>query len=300
MGFDPRYNMELAYLLPLMAALAYSAPTTSAATPSGTLGPVRTGLSGWMRHRLVRLGVALGTVLAAAGFAVSDGVSYARISSSWPAGHAGDWVARVRSSVAALRRRGINPSVIDDRVPQSVYPGNRIVYTLMSSVLPLLGGHIMVDDQSGLYPPGVVASDGTVRLATGRTLAGGSAPSDVRRHVLEAVGGTAAAIHSSGYCVSASHGVGFVQFKPSRPVTARLGVIEIRLQRGFAHGRLFVFVDGGHGYGAVPAKILYLRPGDTVVRAELTSLLVRARLDLQPGSAACFRNVSVVDYRAVG
>lgn len=285
-GFDPRYNMELAYLLPVTIGLAYSAPIEHGVSLYSTVGA-------WLARRRNRIAVGAAAGLIIGGFAVSLGVSYARISSSWPAGQAGSWVARVEASVARLRRRGINPSVIDAPVPYGVDPST----VMLSLLLPLLDDRIVVDDQSGRDPPAIVASDGAVQLAVGKNLVGGAAPAEVGSHVLTPLPGAAAAIRGSAYCASSDHGITMLQFQPAKPVTPNFGVLEIRLAAHRARGVMFVFTDDGHGYTVDPIKTLFIHPQDVILRAELPAArFVRARLDLETGSAVCIRGVAVVDY----
>jgi hypothetical protein len=287
MAYDPRYNAEMTFILPLSIVLALGLPRAAASGPR--FGGVRLGVT------LPRAWIA-GVVLAAA-LATSVAISDARLADAWPAGQAGAWAAHVRFSVAALRRRGIEPSVLDGDVPPTVEPENQEQFSLLSRVLPMFRDGIVVDDQTGRDPPALVQPNGTVALAVPHVLASWSAPQLLNEHLLARPSDVARTARQGAVCAAAvAGGPVLLPLSPRAPLGSADTVLELLLPADRSDGTLFVYLDTGGGYPIGPSKVLVMHRRDRVLRVELPGRLVRARFDLQPGARACISEVRVVRY----
>ncbi len=284
MAYDPRYNAEMTFALPLTLVLAFAGvPATGAWSPS-RLVPARV---------LPPL-----CVLIAAGLAASTGLSYARLANAWPARQAGAWAGHVRSSLTALRARGIQPSILDSTVPVTVEPQNEGQYSRLSTVLPMFGEGIVVDDQSGRDPPSVIAPDGTIRLATATVQASWSGLQLMQRHLVSVAPGNAA-LRGGALCAVAGYDPVLITLRLGPRVNADATVLELRLAPGGGEGRLYVYLDGGTGYPAGPSQVLGIALADRILRITLApGRLIRARVDLQPFSRVCLAGVRVTRYTA--
>jgi hypothetical protein len=238
-------------------------------------------------------GAALAIVLA-----VSIGISYARISNAWPAGAAGAWAGHVRSSIAALRRQGIQPSVLDGDVPPTAEPENQEQFTLFSVVLPMFMDGIVVDDQTGRDPPAVVAPDGKVELAAPHAITSWSAVQLLRDHVVAPPSPVAVHLRGGALCAAAGTVPLLLPFSISAPTSSAADVLELTLPPGQSNGVLFFYLDTGGGYPFGPTKVLTVAPQDRVLRVSLPGRLARVRVDLEPGTRACITAVRIVRYTA--
>lgn len=153
-GLDPRYNAEMALLLPLAVALAFSAPNTAEdiTAPAGEARP-RPGLA-------TALPVALAAILLTA----SSANAYHRVERSWAGARSQAWVDRVRATAPALRGPDGRVSLIDAKAPFDVIAAGFPPYDRLSVVLPLV-----LDDRAdfdgGGERPAVVELNGTLRPA---------------------------------------------------------------------------------------------------------------------------------------
>jgi hypothetical protein len=153
-GLDPRYNAEMALLLPIALALAFRGPDNAesvAAPPAPARGrpPLATVLP-----------VAVAALLLTA----SCANAYNRVERSWGGARSQPWVKQVRASAPALRGRDGRVSVIDAIAPYDVVALGFPPYNRLSRVLPLVLGD-GVDFDGGGERPAVVEADGSLRPA---------------------------------------------------------------------------------------------------------------------------------------
>jgi len=150
-GLDPRYNAEMALLLPLALALAFVAPDAGDAPAAATRRPpiVATALP-----------VAVGAMLLTA----SCVNAYQRVERSWAGARAQAWVDEVLATAPPLRGPDGRVSVIDAKAPFDVVAAGFPPYDRLSAVLPLV-----LDDgadfDGGGERPAVVEPDGSLRPA---------------------------------------------------------------------------------------------------------------------------------------
>jgi hypothetical protein len=283
-AYDPRYNTQMTFILPLTVVLAL------AATPT----------VGWRPRLLRRVStpprVWFGAAVLAAALAVSVGISYARLSAAWPARGARAWAAHVRSSVAALHRDGVQPSVLDSDVPPAVDPGHEAPFNRLSVVLPMFREGIVVDDETGRDPPALAARDGTIKLAVTHLIASWSGPVLLGSHLLRPAVPVAASLRQGAVCAAAGSEPVLLTFTPPARVRHAGGVLELDLRPGSSDGILFVYFDGGQGYGFGPSRVLAIGRRARVLRVSLPGRLVRARLDVQVGGHVCISALRIVRY----
>jgi hypothetical protein len=159
-GLDPRYNAEMALLLPLALALAFAPAGDNPAPAASHTTPRRP------------LATALGVGVAAALLAASCASAYDRVERSWQGGKARTWVDRVRATAPALRGPNGRVSVVDAAAPPEVVGINLPPFNLLSTVLPVvLDGRVDLD--GGGERPAFVEPDGTLRPAWLTRLWGG-------------------------------------------------------------------------------------------------------------------------------
>lgn len=218
-GLDPRYNAEMALLLPIALALAFRGPDTAenVADPSA---PAR---------RRTPLATALPVAIAALLLTVSCANAYNRVERSWGGARSQPWVKQVRASAPALRGRDGRVSVIDAIAPYDVVALGFPPYNRLSRVLPLVLGD-GIDFDGGGERPAVVEPDGSLRPArltplwTGLFPAQECGPRIVRRTVfsgnVERPGllrvGVQPASQAAQIDVLADHGAGLQQASPIR------------------------------------------------------------------------------------
>ena len=153
-GLDPRYNAEMAMLLPIALALAFRRPDT---------------VGGDTAHAAsVRRPPPIATVLpvAVAGILLTASCAnaYNRVEHSWGGARAQDWVDQVRATAPALRDPDGRVSVIDAVAPYDVVAAGFPPYNRLSRVLPLVLDE-RADFDGGGGRPAVVEPDGSLRPA---------------------------------------------------------------------------------------------------------------------------------------
>jgi hypothetical protein len=146
-ALDPRYNAELAFLLPLATVLAFTSPPRVA-------GQRR------MPARARSL-VAAAAVVVLALFVGSSVTAFDRLADSWQGPRSREWADTLRASASGLRSEGFEPSVRDDAAPFDVVAGVGEPFDRLSRIVPLLDGALAVG--TGGVSPAIVESDGTVR-----------------------------------------------------------------------------------------------------------------------------------------
>lgn len=297
-GYDLRYNAEFAFLIPLAIGLALDPREPDGQPRRGWLPTAERAL-GNARHAIARAGGLAALAVLAAVFVASLVTTFHRVDAAWPAPRARDYAARAHSSAQALRRRGIAPSVIDGSAPRTVVAGERPPYSLLSSVLPLIDPGLPVDDPRGGTLT-IVARNGTLHAATLMALTGATALELSARHQVATVKGRPGQPRSGTLCESAGASPTLVQWnvvgRPAPPGARAL--FQAELAPLTAPARIWLYLDAGRGYPVLPTAKFSLRSGDRFVRYPVPGpSLVRARLDLQPRSAACLRRVATIAYR---
>ena len=153
-GLDPRYNAEMALLLPIALALAFRAPDTAEDVTAPAV-PAR---------RRTPLATALPVAVAAMLLTASCANAYNRVERTWGGARSQAWVDRVRATAPPLRGPDGRVSVIDAIAPYDVVALGFPPYNRLSRVLPLV-----LDDRAdfdgGGGRPAVVEPDGTLRPA---------------------------------------------------------------------------------------------------------------------------------------
>jgi hypothetical protein len=153
-GLDPRYNAEMALLLPIALALAFRGPDTA----EHAIAPPA------YQRRRPPVATAVPIAVAAMLFTASCANAYDRVERTWGGARSQDWVDRVRATAPALRGADGRVSVIDAIAPYDVVALGFPPYNRLSRVLPLV-----LDDRAdfdgGGVRPAVVEPDGTVRPA---------------------------------------------------------------------------------------------------------------------------------------
>ena len=178
-GIDPRYNAEMALLLPLALALAFNVPDTGD-RPIAPAGAAR---------RPPVLATALPVALAAILLSASCANAYHRVERYVFSGvRSRSWADQVRATAPALRGPDGRVSVIDAKAPFEVVNGGFPPYDRLSTVLPLVLKD-RADFDGGGERPAVVEPDGSLRPArltplwTGRFPARECGPGILRRTV---------------------------------------------------------------------------------------------------------------------
>ncbi len=165
-GLDPRYNAEMALLLPLALALAFGAPSASE----------RANAPAAAARRPPHLATALPVALAAVLLAASCANAYRRVERYVFSGaKARAWVDQVRASAPALRGPDGRVSVIDAKAPFDVVNAGFPPHDRLSTVLPLVL-HDRADFDGGGERPAVVEPDGSLRPARLTTVWAGRFP----------------------------------------------------------------------------------------------------------------------------
>lgn len=154
-GLDPRYNAEMALLLPVAVALAF-----------------RGVVHEQPRQRAFRAAPLVAGAVAVGLLAASSASAYRRVERSWSGEKAGAWAQRIRATADGLRGPDGRVSVIDGGAPQDVTGINLPPYNLLSAVLPVVLDS-RVDLDGGGERPAVAEQDGTLRPARLRQLSGG-------------------------------------------------------------------------------------------------------------------------------
>jgi len=158
-ALDPRYNAEMALLLPLALALAF-APGPGARAAAAAPRP---------RHPLAS---ALPIALAGALLAASCANAYRRVERSWQGSGSHAWADKVRATAPALRGPDGRVSVIDAPAPFEVVAINLPPFNHLSVVLPVVLDD-RVDFDGGGERLAVVEPDGSLRPARFQRLWGG-------------------------------------------------------------------------------------------------------------------------------
>jgi len=152
-GYDPRYNVEFVYLLPLALGLACS-------------GPVRDSR---LLARIPRLPgralPALGVLLAVL-FLLSAADGHRDVADAWPAGQAHSYLNRLSADVARLRARGLDPVFAADApAPGALNPGQLSPVNTLPALLSAVDARL-VKQSAGRRPVLVVVDDqGRVTIA---------------------------------------------------------------------------------------------------------------------------------------
>lgn len=162
-GLDPRYNAEMALLLPIALALAFRAADTA----EGDIAPAASA-----RRRPPIVPVAVAAIL----LTTSCANAYNRVERSWGGARSQAWVDRVRATAPALRGADGRISVLDAIAPYDVVAAGFPPYNRLSSVLPLVLDN-RADFDGGGVRPAVVEPDGSVRPARLTPLWAGRFPS---------------------------------------------------------------------------------------------------------------------------
>ena len=114
-GYDLRYMAEFAVLLPLTLVLAFSGPPRQ--------GRVATLLRG-RRGALPRSARLAAPVIVGALVVASGAQSGRRVGHAWPGAAAGRYMGTFERSLAMLRQRGIEPTLVDGQSPGALDPGH--------------------------------------------------------------------------------------------------------------------------------------------------------------------------------
>ena len=179
-GLDPRYNAEMALLLPVAIALAFRAPTAADGGAAPAPAPAA--------RRRPTVAPALTIAVAAVLLTASCANAYDRVERSWAGARSQAWVNRVRATAPALRGPDGRVSLIDMKAPYDVIAAGFPAYDRLSDVLPLVLGDRAYYDGGG-ERPALIDPDGSVRAArltplwTGRFIAPECGPKVVRRTV---------------------------------------------------------------------------------------------------------------------
>jgi hypothetical protein len=246
-GHDPRYNAELAFLLPLAIALAFrplragTIPPASAAHASG----------GGVRSRLVSRPWPAVAVAAAGLFLILSATdAHRRVSDHWQGKAAHAWMQAFRTSVDAVRARGEAPVVLDaplsfDLVGPTGPPSN-----LASAVVPLIDAGVQVrDDTSATF---LIEPDGRLRRPRRSVLWDRRGSAIVAPGPANVVGG-APRVDGGAVCAGDAKALLQVAGDGSDPGPMQFAQID---GTGAAGTAFAVFVDRGNGYGADPAAVI--------------------------------------------
>ena len=232
------------------------------------------------------------TLAGIAVLAVSSVTSFERIRDSWFGVQSRVWADHVTASAAALRSRGLAPSVLDGVAPWDVTAGMWPPFNQYATILPLIDPSLHVG--VGGSTPAVVDTDGTIRLADVGALWGGPITMLARSRRLTSVEGLE--WRSNALCAGttgrrAKLEVHLDGFSPDPDVWLGIGVVP-----GEPATTIPVFIDRGSGFGAAPDITLPVSAaarstGGFVPRGASRGLL----LDLPPRT--CVRSVVLVAVR---
>jgi hypothetical protein len=196
-GYYMRYYTEPALLVPLAIAFAFATPRMRARV--ATVEPVaRTAAPEWWSRRpramvgrtsirLPTTGVAIAVLVALAVYvgvtrATADTLSTSQLAEQKQSGRfARAYFDNLRADLAAARRTGVQPSLLDGDVPESVVEPLTnldpeateagVRYSLLSTAVPLFDEHVTFNRPA---PPYIVQPDGHLRPTRFVPAAGGS------------------------------------------------------------------------------------------------------------------------------
>ncbi|MGI8412308.1 MAG: hypothetical protein ACR2LV_05350 [Solirubrobacteraceae bacterium] len=242
-GNDPRYLLDFAWLVPLMASLAFSrrerfalagSGPAPAARGAGVTAPVPA--SRWASGLLLSAGLAVILYLSA------SIVTAAKLQRHWAGHQARVWEQNVQSGLRAIERTGSRPVLADNLVPPEIVAAAFVNYNRISGVVPHYDARAQVDGTLA-GPLVMLDADGTVRQAR--------------------VIGTGEAIRLGSHkCYAAgSHPVQIqARLAPWPDPSGEPYYLRLRYQLA-ERGELGLFVDHGHGYPGTPDPMLRLVPG---------------------------------------
>jgi hypothetical protein len=148
LSLDPRYNAEMAFLLPITLVLAF-------------LPNRRSASARWLPRPSPRVWAAAAAVALAA-YVVSSANAYTNLMHSWDGERSHAWADELRASVADLRANGIEPKLLDVSAPFPVIAAAMPPVGLLSMVIPSIdaslqvvatGDDLYVPDESGRVVP---------------------------------------------------------------------------------------------------------------------------------------------------
>jgi len=280
-SLDPRYNAELAFLLPLATALAFT---------GGSVRESAVRALGRLRDRGRRLAwplVVAGITL----LAVSSMSSFERIRDSWSGARSRVWADDVRASAAALRSRGLAPSVLDGVAPWDVAATMWPPFNQYVTILPLIDSSLHVG--AGGSAPTIVGTDGAMRLADFAALWGGPVTMLARSRRLTP--GDGLEWRSKALCARAGRKARLLVrvngFAPDLDVWLGVGVVPTETRRTIP-----VFLDRSSGFQAVPDLMLPVPAAGRLTGGFVSpGVYRRVLLDVPP--RACVRSLVLVAVR---
>jgi hypothetical protein len=155
---DIRFQAEIALLLPLTLALAFSSAIGPRRAPAKDEAAFPR-MAMWRRCAIPGLAAGLAV------FALSCLDSYHRLDDAWDGRKARLYVDNLRKSLDTLQRGGWSPSILDGDAGAALGPILRPQYRPLGRVLPLIDHRVVVGYQRG-EPLAFVDDEGDVRLAT--------------------------------------------------------------------------------------------------------------------------------------
>lgn len=280
-GNDPRYLTEFAWLVPLMAALAWRAP----AGREDPAGP-RPGLP-----------LAALTSLALAAFALAGTFTSIRIQRDWLGSQARRWESNAEASLQAVHRNRQRVVIVNSEVPWYIVDSAFQPYNRLSYVLPFYGGSVQVDGPLDGQLQTFTSAGRLQRAALGKPLAA-SAP-------------------LTGKCGNAGAGGATVRWAwPTHAVPLTASAYLLITYDSTGPERVPVYVDAGRGGGFGPYRLWRVRgrlrrefvPPYALAALDAgahTSIVwlgpaptLGVQLSLNPGTGACVRRLAVARLQA--
>lgn len=278
-GFDLRYLVDYAWLLPLSACAALA--------PRATCDPAD-GVPRAQTLPVPRAGVVAGVAVVLAGYSALTLTTMADINREWEGDEANTWVSNVRDKVPALPRGAI---LADRETPNFIVPAFIPAYNTLRQALPLLddrqvdgpvrtGPVYELDDSGTPRPVGLAASSrgNLVELQRSGAVVVVNGPTEVRGDAL---------------CVTPTTAPALIEWTFAAPAEGQ----RLYLELDYSAPEDFVaplFVDDGNGYPGVPDRtVSFARDAPRSLTWLRRERAVRTRVDVQPGDSVCVNAIAV-------
>lgn len=268
-GGDSHYLSDFAWLVPLMAAIAWAGPATDGGTPE----PARR--RGWKRPGVVI------TALALSVYAVASALTAIHLQARWPGGQARQWEGNVEASLQAAAERGRPVVIAEGVMPSYIVESAFTPYNQLSYLMPLYGRDVkMAGPITGAL--WTVTPSGRLRPASVESPIANSPPLS----------------HKCG--TASAKGASIRWTWPSRVIPSTASAY-LRITYD-SHGEDLAPLYLNHvpsGYFGAPDDLAELDAGSDTSLVWLGSSPSRGVLmGLIPGTGVCVRRLAVVELRA--
>lgn len=211
-----------------------------------------------------------------------------------PGPRARPYMQNVKASLQRLERAGIEPSLVDDALPEYVMEdwlvwGAPHLYNRYSWVFPVVDPDLVFDRLT--QPLYEVSKDGTLVPVAFAPESGGPVGDLLARGVLTVTDG-AVEHHDGIICIDSGHTSSLVELNPDPPLDGNHWYLALHYASG-TRRTMPLFVDRGQGYPWLDRAVT-LEGGTGAVLADLGGPRVkRVRFDLPPEGHACLDQLHV-------